>query len=264
MGIASGVTRMSQLHLTDEILMAFADGELDESVAAAVAKAMAEDLGLARRVVEFQQSRRLTRSAFSSSLAPDVPPELYAAVSAQVRAFEAANGAKDTVTEFKPRKPPVERSGRLPPSYMKVALAASVAALALAAGYFAGQQNIPGANSLIAQLESSPVREALSRAASGQDVELPSGRLRVISTYRLASGSLCREFKLQASSGAADAIACHRGEWNVAFAAARPVGNADYVPSDGADLIASYLQNLNAGEPLVDGAEAQALTEAAR
>jgi hypothetical protein len=29
-------------------------------------------------------------------------------------------------------------------------------------------------------------------------------------------------------------------------------------------LIASYLQNLNAGEPLVDGAEAQALTEAAR
>jgi hypothetical protein len=42
MGIASGVTLMSQLHLTDEILMAFADGELDEAVASAVAKAMAE------------------------------------------------------------------------------------------------------------------------------------------------------------------------------------------------------------------------------
>lgn len=253
---------MSQLHLSDEILMAFADGELDEPVAAAVAKAMAEDPGIARRVVDFQQSRRLTRSALSS--APDVPPALYAAVVAQVKAFEAASDAHNTVTEFKSRKVPVERSGWNVPSFMKVALAASVAAVALAAGYFAGQQNVSGANSLIAQLEAPLVRDALSRVASGQDVELPIGRMRVISTYRLASGSLCREFRLQGSSGAADAIACRSGEWNVAFAAARPVGNADYVPSDGADLVASYLQSVNAGEPLVDAAEAQALTEAAR
>ena len=55
---------MSELHLSDEILMAFADGELDEPIAAAVAKAMAEDPGIARRIVDFQKSRRLTRSAF--------------------------------------------------------------------------------------------------------------------------------------------------------------------------------------------------------
>jgi anti-sigma factor RsiW len=255
---------MSQLHLSDEILMAFADGELDEPVAAAVAKAMAEDPGLARRVVDFQQSRRLTRSAFSSTLAPDVPPALYAAVSAQVKAFEAGNAVDDTVTEFKLRTPAAARSGRTYPSFMKMALAASVAALAVAAGYFAGQREASGSNGLIAQLESPSVRHALSTAASGQDVELPTGRLRVISSYRLANGSLCREFKLQGAAGAANAIACRRGEWNVDFAAAKPAGSADYIPSDGADPVSAYLQSVNAGDPLVGAAEAQALTEAAR
>jgi hypothetical protein len=112
---------------------------------------------------------------------------------------------------------------------MKMALAASVAALALGAGYFAGQRDVSGANSLIAQLEGPQVRDALSRVASGENVELPAGRLRVISTYRLANGSLCREFKLQASSGTADAIACRSGQWNVTFAAASAGNSTDYV-----------------------------------
>ena len=80
---------MSELHLTDEILMAFADGELDEPMVAAVALAMAQDPVVARKVVDFQQSRRLTRSVFASNLAPDVPSELRAAISAQIEAYEA-------------------------------------------------------------------------------------------------------------------------------------------------------------------------------
>jgi hypothetical protein len=252
---------MSQLHLSDEILMAFADGELDEPMAAAVAKAMSEDAGIAKRVLDFQQSRRLTRSAFSQAIALEVPPELHAAVSAQVRAFEAANGS---VTEFRPRKTIAdERVGRRSP-FLRMALAASIGVLAVAAGYFAGQRHGSGETSLMAQLEAPQVRDALGRIASGQEVELPAGRMRVISTFRLANGSLCREFRLQAPSGAADAVACRDSGWNVTFAAAKTGGNADYTPSDGADPIAAYLQSLNAGEPLVDEAEAKALAESAR
>ena len=40
-----------------------------------------------------------------------------------------------------------------------------------------------------------------------REVKLPMGRLRVISTYKLADGTLCREFRLQSASGAADAVA---------------------------------------------------------
>jgi hypothetical protein len=250
---------MSQLHLSDEILMAFADGELDEPVAAAVAKAMVDSPGIAKRVVDFQQSRRLTRSVFANGSASPVPPELYAAVSAQIRAFEATNRQAAEPRLREARSP---RFGRGSP-YLNVALAASVAAIAVATGYFAGRQSAWDNDSLIAQLDHPLIRSELSRVASGRDVELPAGRMRVISTYRLPDGSLCREFRLQATSGAANAIACHQGRWNVALAVTSPPNDAGYIPSDGTDLTATYLQNAGAGEPLVEDAEAKALAEAA-
>ena len=251
---------MSQLHLSDEILMAFADGELDEPVAAAVAKAMSEDPVIAKRVSDFQQSRRLTHSVFAHALTHEVPPKLQAAVSAQIRAFEALNGQ---VTELAAHKQAGNQAGRRVPLW-QMAMAASVGALAIAAGYFVGQHHGSGANSLLAQLEASPVRDALSRIASGQEVAVSNGRMRVISTFRLANGSLCREFRMQASSGTADAIACRNGQWNVTFATADAGHGAAYTPSDGSDLISAYLQSVNAGEPLVDEAETKALAEKAR
>jgi hypothetical protein len=41
-------------------------------------------------------------------------------------------------------------------------------------------------------------------------------------------------------------------------------GDTGYTPSSGGDLIAAYLQNAGAGEPLVDAAEAKALTALSR
>jgi hypothetical protein len=147
---------------------------------------------------------------------------------------------------------------------MQMALAASIAAIALALGYFMGWQGKPRPDGLIAQLESPFVRHELNRSASGKDVELPFGRLRVISTYRLPNGSLCREFRLQSSTESAEAVACRNGEWNATFALASTVNNAEYTPSGGGDPVAAYLQSIGAGQPLVDEAEARALAETAR
>jgi len=245
---------MSELHLTDEILMAFADGELDEPMAAAVAQVMAEDPIVARKIVDFQQSRRLTRSAYASSLASDVPAELRAAVSAQIKAFEGKDkkGEKPTLHELRSA-----RSGR-PYPFMTIAMAASVAAIAVAIGFFIGRHEQPEAGR-IAQLDDSLVRQELSRLESGREVELPIGRLRAISTYKLADGRLCREFRLQSASGAADAVACREGEWNVTFALATPTASAEYVPSAGGDLMEAYLQSLGVGKPLDGEVEAKAL-----
>jgi hypothetical protein len=249
---------MSELHLTDEILMAFADGELDEPVAAAVARVMAQDPAVARKIVEFQQSRRLTRSVFASNLAPDVPSELRAAISAQIKAYEAANavGERRELVEVKSLSP-----RRMFP--IRMALAASLAAVAVTAGYFIGQQSQPTEGRL-AQLEDPRVLRELSRLESGREAELPLGRLRVISTYRLPNDSLCREFKLQSTSTATGAIACRTDEWKVTFALAEPAKGAEYVPSSGGDLVDAYLGNLGAGNPLEGEAEAKALSELGR
>jgi hypothetical protein len=244
---------MSELHLTDEILMAFADGELDEPVAAAVARVMAQDPAVARKIVEFQQSRRLTRSVFASSLVPDVPSELRAVISAQIEAYEMASKAG--------RRPEPTETKRIWPSGLspvKMAMAASLAAVAVASGYFIGRQSQPDAGHL-AHLEDPSILRELSRLESGHEVELPVGRLRVVSTYRLPNESLCREFRLQSNSTAAGAVACRTDEWKVTFAVAEPARGAEYVPSSGGDLVDSYLGNLGAGNPLEGEAEAKAL-----
>jgi len=93
-------------------------------------------------------------------------------------------------------------------------------------------------------------------------VELPYGRMRVISTYRLANGPVCREFRLSVSAGAAEAVACRNDGWNVTFALARAADAASYAPSGGGDPVAAYLEDIGAGEPLVDEAEARALAGA--
>jgi len=255
---------MAHVHFSDEILMAFADGELGEPMAAAVEQAMARDPAIAGRIAEFMRSRRLIRSAFPEETASDVPPELRAAVQAQVDQFEGHNrqqppsGHPSLQT---PRSAPF--AGR---SRSGMALAASVAALAVAAaGYLAGRQGLSSSPSdPIVHLADPEVRHVLSGSLSGQERDLSFGRMRVISTFRMASGKLCREFKLQVRSVTSDAVACHDGDWTIAFAIASAESNTAYVPSGGSDLMASYLENSGAGEPLADDAEVQALNEARR
>lgn len=249
---------MSQLHLSDEILMAFADGELEEPTVAAIAKAMADDPAVAKRIIDFQQSRRLTRSALSDL--PDVPPELLAAVSARIAAYEAADEAN-----MRPAVTPMLNGGvRRKRTFLQIALAASIVASALGLGYFVGRHDRSVADRLLAQLDNPTVYRELNTIASGENVELPFGRLRVISTYRVANGSLCREFQLQSRAEAAQAVACRNGEWSVNFALAGPIKTSEYVPSGESDLVAAYLQSMGAGEPLVDEAEVKALSELAR
>ena len=253
---------MSHLHLSDEILMAFADGELDEPVAKAVEQAMLSDPDITKRIAGFLRSRSLARSALLREPV-GVPPELYAAVQARISAFEAASGRP--AEPEAPEEQGVSKAGTC--RARRLALAASiVVALAGTLGYFAGRQGLllPHASGPIALLEDPLVDRALSRNASGQEEGLPFGRMRVISTFRLANGSLCREFRLQASAGAADAVACRTDGWAVTFAVASAAADAAYTPSDGSDLIATYLRNAGAGAPLVDAAEIRALAEDTR
>lgn len=63
----------------DETLMAYADGELDASVAAQVERAMQDDPDLARRVEDFRRVAAVVRSSQGAVLAEAVPLRLLAA-----------------------------------------------------------------------------------------------------------------------------------------------------------------------------------------
>lgn len=250
---------MAQLHFSDEILMAFADGELDDQVASTVEEAMSRDLVITRRVAAFLRSRHLARSAFPRASASDVPPALLATVQAQIARFEG-HASQPATSERAHASRRIASVDRRPFGW---ALAASFAAIAIATGgyWFGHQAATPSPIGPIAQLATPEVSRALNDAPSGQDHDLSFGRMRVISTFRTADGSLCREFKIQAASGTSDAVACRGHDWVVTFAFASDATSGAYVPSDGADLMTRYLQDVGAGEPLLGSEEAKALSD---
>jgi hypothetical protein len=62
--------------VSDEMLMAFVDGELEPQAAEEVARAIAAEPGLAQRADAFRTSRRLARDAFAPVMAEPVPERL--------------------------------------------------------------------------------------------------------------------------------------------------------------------------------------------
>jgi anti-sigma-K factor RskA len=256
---------LSRIHLTDEILMAFADGELDETVRRAVEEAMAHDSELRQRVAGYVRSRRLAQTALSTDDYLAVPSALRAHVMRQVSAAEKPSESAETATKQISRENSSAVFARSRPTQYMLPLAASVAALAIGIGmFFAGRwtgSDEFASQSLVARLASPQVQAALSTTASGQPQSVEAGQMRVIATYKSGSGALCREFTLQDASGKANAVACRsKSDWNITFALVEPTQASGYSPADGGNLISSYLQGLNAGDPLEPSLEKKALS----
>ena len=68
------------MKVTDEMLMALADGELDRETALDVRHAVEADPALARRLAEFERTRTLAKQAFDGVLEEPVPLHLVAAL----------------------------------------------------------------------------------------------------------------------------------------------------------------------------------------
>jgi hypothetical protein len=252
---------MPQLHLSDEILMAFADGEIEGPVAVALEEAMQKDAAITKRVADFLKSRRLIRAAYAQEEPLSVSSQLQAAVISKIQATEAS-WTPQAVAKPIPF-PKVSRWTRLSP--MLLPLAASVAAFAFGIlGYLAGQQSQTGsparANS-IAQLENPLVDDVLSKNVSAEDHSLPIGIMRVVSTFRSGSGALCREFTLKAPKAKTDAISCRDGGgWNIRFALAGEPSPTTYAPSGEPNPVEIYIKSIGAGAQLTGKAEIEALS----
>jgi hypothetical protein len=252
---------MPQLHLSDEILMAFADGEIEGPVAVALEEAMQKDATITKRVADFLKSRRLVRAAYAQEEPLSVSPQLQAAVMSKIQATEAS-WTPQVVTKPIPF-PTVSRRTRLSPILLP--LAASVAAFAFGIlGYLAGQQSqtepAARANS-IAQLENPLVDDVLSKNVSAEDHPLPIGTMRVLSTFRSGAGDLCREFTLKSPKATTDAISCRDGGgWNIRFALAGEPAPTTYGPSGEPNPVEVYTKSIGAGATLSRQAEIEALS----
>ena len=224
----------------DELLMAYADGELDPERAAAVEARIAADQAARDKVHRFRETAALVRAAFARDLDEVVPPSMEAAIR---RAADTA--APSRILPFRPR-PRVAGIARF-----ALPLAASLAlVVGLGGGWWIGQGH---GDQLAAALETAP---------SGQAVSIADGAISPVSSFRDRDGRWCREFQ-RSGTEAASGVACRigQGRWRTELQVANESGSpTDYAPAgEGPSPLDATLERLGAGQPVDPAAEAQAI-----
>ncbi len=250
---------MNAPEFTDEELMAYADGELDQNRAAALDLALAGDENLAARLGMFMDTRSVSADALRPMLDEPVPERLVQRVR-DLAASAAAPSADGNVIAFKPK------AAKAVAPFWQLPIAASIAlAIGLGAGLLYQGGKVADQALDIAAITDPAISDALNTLTSGESVPLDDGgRIEAIATFRAEDNALCREFEHDRSGGTAViSIACHDGsDWQVRLAiAAVGADDTGYAPASSLEALDAYLTATNAGAPLASDEEAAALAE---
>jgi anti-sigma factor RsiW len=222
--------------VSDEDLMALADGELPPVEAERLRERLADDPDLAERFALFAETRALLDD--SPATANEADARLAASILAMAGPAPAAAPERPVLTAIPggrvdmPVAPPAPRSAPV----WRLPLAASVAL-----GAFAG---------------------ALATTPSGAAVTRPDGTLTMLSTHRVAGSTICREFRLVSGRQAAIGVGCReRDTWQTVMAIRQPAAaDGTFAPVSGATEAADqYLAALGSRGALTAAEEAAAL-----
>ncbi|HSO46490.1 MAG TPA: hypothetical protein VLQ68_01045 [Rhizobiaceae bacterium] len=234
--------------VTDEMLMAYADGELTAAGRRSVEKALEHDPALARQLAIYAEVGRLSRDAVKEDPAWQPSARLSELVAGRIAASQRAEKAGKT-------------RGGARIAWPSLA-AASLFLAGLAAGYYGDRFLGEPRSGEIALLQSPDITGALSQVPMGRERRLEkAGEFRAVLSFRNAEGSLCREFELHAASGnAIVAVACNDGgSWQTRFAAQMSAGGGQYTPASSMEALSAWLGATGAGAPLSETEEAAAL-----
>jgi hypothetical protein len=227
--------------IDDDMLMAFADGELDEIGSARVERALAQDPALRARL-EVQQALRARLAAhYGPVAAEEVPERFRAMLDTRVVDLSAA------------------RARRARPLWQSAAALAATLVLGLAIGR---TLLVPGASQPGPIAVEGGAMMARGDLAEALDTQLASAQARDAATrigvsFARGDGRLCRTFDSQAAAG----VACRTGTgWQVMVTAAGADGpRGDYRQAGSESLLVQQAaQEMMAGEPLDDAAERRA------
>jgi hypothetical protein len=246
--------------ITDETLMAFADGELDDAARAAVELALRTDPQLAKRVAAHRALRQRIQAAYSAELSEPVPERLLSA------AKRRADVSGTNVVNLQEARAAMARdAARARPLRTWWRPAGSIAAglvIGLGLGYGRWYQSSPlTRNAGGALVASGQLAQGLSQqlAADGS----AAAAVQIGISFLAKSGDYCRTFVLSGAISPAG-LACHHGqEWQIlTLSQSVATGNATAgyrtAASEMSPAILQAVQEQISGEPLDATAEAAA------
>ena len=244
---------------SDDVLMAYADGELDLRTRAQVEDAMAADPQIASRVATHQALRKTLQSGFEKVLDEPIPDRLITAA----RATSRVRSENRVVVPLRPRRP---RAGALPrwasPGWGAIAASFVLGALVWHFGtdwYSSGPVTERDGQLLAA----GALDKALSnQLASAQAAQAP---VQIGVSFRSKGGKYCRTFQLREHTNLAGLACREQDNWKLEALAqsdASPDSHSDFRPAASAlpPPIAQAVDQAIDGEPLDAKAEAQART----
>lgn len=248
---------MAIMGMTDEMLMAYADGQLSAAEAAEVERAIAADESLAEKVAIFADSRSAVRRAYA------VPPQVPTALAARVQAMAEADAAQRRDNSTASNVVDLAARRRQVP-FWQLPVAASIALVIGAGSAWLLRPGGVGSDGLqVAGLNDPAIISALGTVLAGERIPVGGGaEFAAIATFRDGDGLLCREFEHDRTGGATVvAVACRvDANWDVRFAITSAASDAGgYAPASSLETLDAYLSATGAGAPLSAEGEAAAL-----
>jgi hypothetical protein len=211
------------MKFSDEILMAYADGELDEPQRSAVEGAVRADPALAAVVERHRALRADVFAAFAGVLDEPVPPKLQAAAAPRVLSLDAARSARARATIAAPEPAAAQRSAW--PRWGALA-ATLVVGVLVGSLWFDGTAVNSGFVSADAGgrlVARGQLAGALSRQLASDPA--PNSPVRIGLSFATHDGGYCRSFSVGASAG----LACRDGEaWRIPVLSEASAARGDY------------------------------------
>jgi hypothetical protein len=223
------------MKVSDEMLMALADGELDADTARGMRKAIDADPELQRRLRIFERTRADAKAAFADVLDEPVPASLLATL--------------------RPKRSRLRDWLGGPSLAWRTAGGLGLAAAGFLAALVFIDRPLPGL------LDGDTALAALLESAPGGETEpWREGSFQVTGSYVVADG-ICRSFVAVPSEAASGwrGVACRRdGAWTVDLAVAEPAGSFTTASDRATEAVDSFLDQVGAGASLDLEAEERA------
>jgi hypothetical protein len=239
------------MNVSDEMLMAYADGEADDATRTLIEAAMRDDPEIRGRVARHRALRQAVQGAFAEVLEEPVPQRLVAAA----RGAPAGN-----VVDLARAR---EGAGKGLRRWQPAAMAASLL-LGLALGYLGWRGSAPLVTSNGELVAGAGLADALSTQLSS---DRTPGRVAVTGlSFRAKSGDYCRTFSLTGSHSNSGLACREGGNWKIKVLAQSPEtppSASAFRPATSADspAVRAAVEESIDGEPLDQAGEIAARRE---
>lgn len=241
--------------ISDEMLMAYADGALDEKARRLVDGYLASSPEARTRLQPFLVTGEMLAREFAPLLERPVPDALVATVLTAPMSKSPAAAGRPGLTARAPARPAEKtffaRLAELvampvPFGVMATACSAALAVLGLAALTQPGPATVGSPSSVVALTDTGLVAAgdlaaALETAPSQTKLSSGGSTITPVMTFRSAAGTFCRQYEMATSSGGDIAgLGCRRddGRWIIRMQEALPQRtqqNSDYSRVAGGD-----------------------------